>query len=148
MNYWELIADKLSREGWSWGKVGYLESGRPMHCLDAHRDGQKFIVRSDDLLAGFVELQAACEGVPAITQAFRDAIAESIRLGTAVSLPIPWEDVELMKLLAEAEAHRSGFELYAHPIPEGIEIVTCTDADDVETWSVTFLVDGRTTTDV
>lgn len=65
--YWEHIADSLSRAGWSWGMVGYWsETGQRMHCLDAHMgDGRRFIVRADDLLAGFVELEAACRNAAA-----------------------------------------------------------------------------------
>lgn len=60
--YWEMIADDLSRAGWSWGMVGYWrKDGTRMHCVDAHRDdGCRFIVQADDLLAAFLELERQC----------------------------------------------------------------------------------------
>ena len=58
--YWELVADKVSREGWSWGQVGYrTEDGRQMHAIDASKNGMRDIVNADALLAGFLELEAA-----------------------------------------------------------------------------------------
>src|SRR5438093_5687357 len=36
--YWEIIADNLSRAGWSWGCVSALDSeGRTIWIADAHR---------------------------------------------------------------------------------------------------------------
>jgi hypothetical protein len=47
MKYWELIADKLSKAGWSWGCVSAIDSnGRTIWIADAHRDdGKRFVVR-------------------------------------------------------------------------------------------------------
>jgi len=61
MRYWEIIADNLSKAGWSWDCVSAIDSsGRTIWIADAHRgDGQRFIVRSDDILTAFVELEAA-----------------------------------------------------------------------------------------
>jgi hypothetical protein len=61
MKYWEIIADKLSKAGWSWGCVSTVDSrGRTIFITDAHRrDGQRFIVRADEKLTAFVELEAA-----------------------------------------------------------------------------------------
>jgi len=44
---WEIIADNLSKAGWSWGCVSALDSaGRTIWITDAHRDdGQRFVVR-------------------------------------------------------------------------------------------------------
>ena len=52
MKYWEIIADNLSKAGWSWGCVSAIDSnGRTIWIADAHRsDGQRFIVRADELL--------------------------------------------------------------------------------------------------
>jgi hypothetical protein len=37
--YWEIIADNLSKAGWSWGCVAALDSrGRTIWIVDAHRD--------------------------------------------------------------------------------------------------------------
>jgi hypothetical protein len=59
MNYWELIADKLSKTGWSWGCVSAIDSNwRTIWIVDAHRDnGKRFVVRADDKLTVFLELE-------------------------------------------------------------------------------------------
>jgi hypothetical protein len=59
MKYWEIIADNLSKAGWSWGYVPAIDSnGRPIWIADAHRDdGRRFIVQADDKLSAFVELE-------------------------------------------------------------------------------------------
>jgi hypothetical protein len=61
MNCWEIIADNLSKAGWSWGCVSAIDSnGRTIWIVDAHRDdGRRFVVRADEKLTAFVELQAA-----------------------------------------------------------------------------------------
>jgi len=58
---WEIIADNLSKAGWSWGYVSALDSeGRTIWIADAHRgDGKRFVVRADEKLTAFMELQAA-----------------------------------------------------------------------------------------
>jgi hypothetical protein len=47
MKNWEIIADNLSKHGWSWGCVAALDSyGRTIFVADAHRDdGKRFVVR-------------------------------------------------------------------------------------------------------
>jgi len=57
--YWETIADKLSKAGWSLGWVSAVDSeGRTLWIVDAHRDdGKRFVVRSDELLTAFLELE-------------------------------------------------------------------------------------------
>jgi hypothetical protein len=52
VKYWEIIADNLSKAGWSWGCVATVDSrGRTIFVADAHRDdGKRFVVRSDDKL--------------------------------------------------------------------------------------------------
>jgi hypothetical protein len=63
MKYWEIIADNLKKAGYSLGWVSALDSqGRTMWIVDAHRDGKRFIVRADDKLTAFVELQRAIHG--------------------------------------------------------------------------------------
>ena len=59
MKYWETIADKLSKAGWSWGCISAVESnGQTIWIVDAHRDnGRRFVVRSDEKLAAFLELE-------------------------------------------------------------------------------------------
>jgi hypothetical protein len=59
LKYWETIADKLSKAGWSWGYVSAVDSeGLTIWIIDAHRnDGKRFIVRADDKLTAFLELE-------------------------------------------------------------------------------------------
>jgi hypothetical protein len=59
--YWEIIADNLSRAGWSWGCVSAIYSnGRTIWIADAHRgDGKRFVVRADEKLTAFLELESA-----------------------------------------------------------------------------------------
>ena len=61
MKNWEVIADSLSKAGWSWGYVSTVNSqGRTMWIADAHRDdGKRFIVRADEKLTAFLELETA-----------------------------------------------------------------------------------------
>ena len=61
MKYWELIADNLSKAGWSWGCVSAVDyNGRTIWIADAHRDnGKCFIVHADEKLTAFLELEAA-----------------------------------------------------------------------------------------
>ena len=59
--YWEIIADNLSKAGWSWGCVSAVTSeGRIIWVADAHRDdGKRLVVHADEQLTAFVELGAA-----------------------------------------------------------------------------------------
>jgi hypothetical protein len=59
MKYWEIIPDNLSRAGWSWGCVSAIDpNGQTIWIVDAHRDnGKRFIVRADEKLRAFLELQ-------------------------------------------------------------------------------------------
>ena len=53
MKYWEIIADRLSKNGWSWGCSSQIDTnGRTIFTADAHRDdGKRFIVHADEKLA-------------------------------------------------------------------------------------------------
>jgi hypothetical protein len=55
VRYWEIIADNLSKAGWSWGCVSAIDSnGRTIWIADAHRDdGKRFVVRADEKLTAF-----------------------------------------------------------------------------------------------
>jgi hypothetical protein len=57
---WEIIADNLSKAGWSLGCVSAIDSqGRTIWIVDAHRDdGKRFVVRTDEKLTAFVELES------------------------------------------------------------------------------------------
>ena len=59
--YWETIADKLSKAGWSLGWVSAIDSnGRTIWISDAHREnGKHFVVRADEKLSAFMELESA-----------------------------------------------------------------------------------------
>ena len=61
VKYWEIIADNLSKAGWSWGCVSVLDSqGRTIWIADAHRDdGKRYIERADQELSAFLELEGA-----------------------------------------------------------------------------------------
>jgi hypothetical protein len=56
----------ISKAGWSWGWVSALDSnGRTIWIVDAHRDnGKRYVVRADEKLTAFLELEAATRGVP------------------------------------------------------------------------------------
>jgi hypothetical protein len=63
---WEIIADRLSTAGWSWGCVSAIDlEARTTWIVDAHRDdGRRFIVRADEKLSAFLELErAVCIGL-------------------------------------------------------------------------------------
>jgi hypothetical protein len=54
---WEIIADNLSKSGWSWGCVSAIDSnGQTIWIADAHRDGKRFVVRADDKPTALLEL--------------------------------------------------------------------------------------------
>ena len=61
MNYREIIARNLKKRGWSLGYVSAIDSeGRTIWIADAHRDdGKRFVVRADEKLTAFVELESA-----------------------------------------------------------------------------------------
>jgi hypothetical protein len=61
VKYWEIIADRLSKAGWSLGWVSALDlEGRTIWIADAHRDDRKrFVARADEKLTAFLELESA-----------------------------------------------------------------------------------------
>jgi hypothetical protein len=61
MKSWEIIADRLSKAGWSLGWVSAVDSqGRTIWITDAHRDdGRRFIVHADEKLTAIVEMESA-----------------------------------------------------------------------------------------
>src|SRR5215471_7315987 len=65
---WEIIADNLSKAEWSWRCVSTVDSnGRTIFVADAHRDdGKRFVVRADDKLTAFLELESAIRGATAL----------------------------------------------------------------------------------
>jgi hypothetical protein len=63
MKYWEIVADNLSKAGWSWSCVSALDCElRTIWIVDAHRDdGKRFVVRADEILSAFLELEAGIQ---------------------------------------------------------------------------------------
>jgi hypothetical protein len=60
VKYCEIIADNLSKAGWSWGCVAAVDSrGRTIFVADAHRDdGKRFVVQADENMTAFIKLEA------------------------------------------------------------------------------------------
>ena len=67
--YWEIIADNLSRGGWSYGYVSAVDrEGRTIWIADAHRgDGKRFVVRANGKLTAFLELESAVRAGASVT---------------------------------------------------------------------------------
>ena len=60
VKYWETIAHNLSKAGWSWGCVSAVDSYGTIWIADAQRDdGKRFVVRADERLSAFLELELA-----------------------------------------------------------------------------------------
>jgi len=58
MKYCEIIAGNLSKGGWSWGWVSAVDyNGRTIRIVDTHRDGKRFVVRADEKLTAFLEVE-------------------------------------------------------------------------------------------
>jgi hypothetical protein len=69
MKYWEIIADNLKKRGWSLGWVSAIDcEGRTIWIADAHRDAKRFVVRADEKLTAFLELEAEIHAVEASVQ--------------------------------------------------------------------------------
>jgi hypothetical protein len=60
LSHWEIIADNLSKAGWSYGYVSALDrEARTIWIVDAHGYGRRFIVRADEILTAFLEFESA-----------------------------------------------------------------------------------------
>ena len=58
MKLWETIADNLKKAGWILGWASALDvAGRTIWIVDAYGYGKRFIVRADEMLTAFLELQ-------------------------------------------------------------------------------------------
>jgi hypothetical protein len=56
VKYWEIIADNLSKAGWSYGYVSTVDSeGRTIWIADAYRDNGNVSLRADEQLTAFLE---------------------------------------------------------------------------------------------
>jgi hypothetical protein len=54
MKYWEIVADKLSAAGWSWGYGSAVTRDGWRWIVDAYRgDGRRYVVQFDELLSAF-----------------------------------------------------------------------------------------------
>ena len=60
VRYWEIIADNLSKAGWSWGCVTAMDcDARTLWIVDAHSDdGNLFVVHADEKLTALLELES------------------------------------------------------------------------------------------
>ncbi len=59
VKYWEMIADKLSAAGFTWGYCSAVTPCGWRWIVDAYKnDGKRYIVESDQLLSAFLELEA------------------------------------------------------------------------------------------
>ena len=64
MKYREITADNLKKAGFNLGWVSALDlEGRTIWIVDAHGYGKRFIVRADEKLTAFMELQRAIHEV-------------------------------------------------------------------------------------
>jgi len=65
VKYREIIADNLSKAGWSWGCVSAIDSnGRTIFVADAHRgDGKRYVAHDDEKLTTFLELVSAIRAI-------------------------------------------------------------------------------------
>jgi hypothetical protein len=60
----KIVAYNLKKVGWSLGYVSAIDSnGRTIWIADAHRgDRERFVVRADEKLTAFLELESAIRG--------------------------------------------------------------------------------------
>ena len=94
MKYWELLADNLPDAGCSLDCVSAVDSRRQtIWIADAHRDnGKRFIVRADEMLNAFLEMQRAIHEFAVslvITSLLSEiALCSSLSITTATKVPI------------------------------------------------------------
>src|SRR4029453_2770482 len=71
VKYWEIIADNLSKTGWSWGCVYAIDSkGRTIWIADAHRDnGKRFVVHAEEKLTALIRPFAYLGALPYLLSA-------------------------------------------------------------------------------
>jgi hypothetical protein len=59
VKYWEIVGDRLSTAGWTWGYCSMVTRDGWRWTVDAYRgDGRRYIVQSDELLTAFLGLEA------------------------------------------------------------------------------------------
>ena len=80
MKYWEIIADNLSKAGWSWGCVSAIDSnGRTIWIADAHRDDNR-----KDKRTRAVSTDSICT----MKAFFSIILAMAVAVGTAEAGPV------------------------------------------------------------
>jgi len=59
MRYWEIIADNLSKAGWSWGCVSTINSNwQTIFVADAHRgDEKRYVLHADEKLTAVCRIR-------------------------------------------------------------------------------------------
>jgi hypothetical protein len=67
VKYWEIIADRLKKAGWSLGCVSTVDyEGRTIWNADPHRgDGKRFVVQAEEKLTAFLKLESAIQRLKA-----------------------------------------------------------------------------------
>jgi hypothetical protein len=82
-----IIADNLSKAGWSWGCVSTIDSnGRTIWIVDAHREnGKRFIAHADEKLTAFLEPSgnSSCRLSPFFSFTLQHFAADNIKAGAA-----------------------------------------------------------------
>ena len=59
LKYWEIVADKVSAAGWSWGYCSAVIQDGWRWIVDANKgDGKRYLVHSGELLSAFLALEA------------------------------------------------------------------------------------------
>jgi len=98
MKYWEIIADRLHAEGWSYGIAEHLTKHGVLFC-NAHRDGKRFIFKADNLLTAFLslerdaiefplaEVETAAGVAPGVVQYTSDPLFHDLWLRPALAPP-------------------------------------------------------------
>jgi hypothetical protein len=63
VKYWQIVRDNLRKAGWNCGCISSTDhKGRKFWVVAAQRsDAGRFIVHTDDILTGFLELHAAID---------------------------------------------------------------------------------------
>jgi len=74
-----MIADNLSKAGWTWGCVSGVDSrGRTIWIADAHRDdGKRFVARVDEKLTASLELKSAIRAGERLAKSIKASVLDA-----------------------------------------------------------------------
>jgi len=87
IQYWEIVAQKLSAADWSWGCSAVTPHGWRWIVYAYRGDGRRFIVESDELLTTFLESDSTrCRSLFS-----RDSPRDSRRTGRIEVWKFLWE---------------------------------------------------------